>query len=240
MNSHIIKHPVSALKALAIFLGATLWFFILLFTLFPYLKAHYAWNPALYWFITGYFLFVPLFIYTIWSVRSEGAKSRKEILLALHVKTLTKKDWLYTIVGIVLAFVFTGLVFGASAFLNKQFGTPLLNAEPWFIEMHPFVGTERLLLLVWLPMFFFNIAGEELLWRGYIQARMPHKYSWLLNSVLWMCFHLPFGFDLMIMLLPVFLLFPYIFHKTKNTSVLILIHTIYNGPIFVLIALGLH
>jgi len=88
-------------------------------------------------------------------------------------------------------------------------------------------------------MFFFNIVGEEILWRGYIQARLQGKYSWLLCSFLWLLFHLPFGIDLMIMLIPVITIIPYIFYKTKNTLVGILIHGVYNGPLFVLVALGL-
>lgn len=105
------------------------------------------------------------------------------------------------------------------------------------MEMQPFEGHDRLLLLVWLPMFFFNIAGEEMLWRGYIQTRLAGKYAWLLFSVLWMMFYLPFGMDLMIMLIPVVLIIPYVYSKTGNTVTGIFIHGIYNGPIFMRVAL---
>lgn len=104
--------------------------------------------------------------------------------------------------------------------------------------MNPFQGTEKLLLLVWLPMFFFNIAGEEILWRGYIQTRLKGKYNWLLCSLLWLLFHLPFGLDLMIVLVPVVILIPYAFYKTQNTLVGIFIHGIFNGPMFIAVALG--
>jgi membrane protease YdiL (CAAX protease family) len=43
----------------------------------------------------------------------------------------------------------------------------------------------------------------------------------------------------MIMLLPIVVILPYAVHKTSNTSVGILIHALYNGPSFVLIATGL-
>jgi membrane protease YdiL (CAAX protease family) len=50
---------LSSINAVAVFLGFTVYFFILLFTLLPYLKNNYSTNSALYWFITGYFLFIP-------------------------------------------------------------------------------------------------------------------------------------------------------------------------------------
>jgi membrane protease YdiL (CAAX protease family) len=134
---------------------------------------------------------------------------------------------------------FTGLIFFASTLLNKYFGVRLLTTTPWFMEITPFSGIEKLLLLAWLPMFFFNIFGEEMLWRGYIQNRLRGKYSWLFCSLLWMIFHLPFGMDLMIMLIPVIVIIPYVFYKTQNTLVGVFIHGLYNGPVFILVAIGL-
>ena len=107
------------------------------------------------------------------------------------------------------------------------------------MEMQPFEGKEKLFLLIWLPMFFFNIVGEEILWRGYIQKRLRGEKSWLLCSFLWMLFHVPFGIDLMIMLIPVIIIIPYVFYKTQNSLTGIFIHGVYNGPLFILVSLGL-
>ncbi len=38
--------------------------------------------------------------------------------------------------------------------------------------------------------------------------------------------------------IPVILIIPYVYSKTKNTLTGIFIHGIYNGPIFILVALG--
>lgn len=230
---------LSLLKAIAIFIGFTVYFFFLLFTLLPFLKTNFLINPALYWFITGYFLFIPLFVFSIVAAKYEGNKEIKNFLHALNIKKFSRNDWLYSIVGLLLVFVFTGIIFGISSVLNKYCGIRLLSTTPWFMEMHPFQGTDKLLLLVWLPMFFFNIVGEEILWRGYIQTRLEVKNTWLICSLLWMFFHFPFGLDLMIMLIPVILIIPYVFSKTKNTLTGIFIHGIYNGPMFVLVALGI-
>lgn len=235
MQNKTITHT----KATGIFIGFTVYFFILLFTLLPYLKNNFLLNSALYWFITGYFLFIPLFLFAILAVKKEGNITIKNILQALNIRRLTKVDLIYSVAGLLLVFICTGIIFAVSFLLNKYFGIGMLSTTPWFMEMHPFQGSDKLLLLVWLPMFFFNIVGEEILWRGYIQTRLNGKYAWLFCSFLWLIFHLPFGIDLMIMLIPVIVIIPYVYSKTKNTVTGIFIHGIYNGPLFVMVSLGL-
>ena len=233
------KRTISVFKAAAIFIAATAYFFLLLYTLFPFLKSNYSLNPSLYWFITGYFLFIPLFLYAVVMVKREGNRSIAEILNALNINRLSNKDWIYAIIGTGATFLFTGAIYAISWLLNKYAGIRIINTTPWFMgEMRPFQGIERLLLLVWLTMFFFNIVGEELLWRGYIQNRMMRKSAWLTCSLLWAVFHIPFGLDIMIIALPALLIIPYIFSRRSNTLISIIIHGAYNGPIFVLIALG--
>lgn len=233
------KQKISIVKTISVFVLFTAYFYLLLFTLFPFLKSNFSLNPALYWFITGYFIFVPLFVCAILMVKIEGNKGIKQIAAGLNIKPFSKKEWLYSIGGLLLVFFFTGVIFGISILLTKYLGIRKISTTPWFMEMHPFKGSEKLLLLIWLPMFFFNIVGEELLWRGYIQTRLEGPYSWLLCSLLWLLFHLPFGFDLMIILTPIMLIVPYVYSKTQNSLTGVFIHGLYNGPIFVIIALGI-
>ncbi len=230
---------VSSLKAIVLFTLFTAYFFVLLYTLLPYLKANFTLNPALHWFITGYFLFIPMFLYSVAAAHKEGNSKVQSVLAALNVKCLSRKDLLFSVAGLVLVFLLTGIIFAVSSLLSRFYGIRELSTTPWFMEMNPFQGREKLLLLVWLPMFFFNIIGEELLWRGYIQTRLQGKYAWLLCSLLWLMFHLPFGIDLMIMLIPVTVIIPYVYAKTNNTLTGIFIHGIYNGPLFIMVALGL-
>ncbi len=229
---------ISPFKAAFIFTAATAYFYLLLFTLRPFLKSAFTMNPALCWFITGYFLFIPLFALALVLAGAEGNRKMKPIMAALNLRPFSKKDRLYSVTGLLLVLVFTALIFGVSSILNKRCGIRPLDTTPWFMEMRPFRGAEKLLLLVWLPMFFFNISCEELLWRGYIQKRLRGRYSWLLCSLLWLLFHLPFGLDLMIMLVPAILIIPYAFHRTRNTLVGIFIHGVYNGPLLVAVAMG--
>jgi len=227
--------PIEAALTFALF---TAYFYLLLFTLLPLLKANIVLHPALYWFVTGYFLFVPLLIYAARRVGSEGNRGPRQIMAALGIKPFSKRDWKYSIAGLLLGLLLTGMIFAVSLLLSRHLGWRPLSTTPWFMEMRPFAGVEKLLLLVWLPMFFFNIAGEELLWRGYIQSRLSGRHAWPLCSALWLLFHLPFGPGLMIMLLPVIIIIPYAFHKTRNTLVGIFIHGMFNGPMFVAIAMG--
>ena len=233
------KKKISVPTAAGIFGIATVYFYLLLFTLFPFLKSNFHFNPSLNWFITGYFLFIPLFLYAILMTKREGRKSRKEVFEGLAIKQMSKEDWQVAILGTILAFIFSGVIFGGATLLNKEFGVRMLNTTPWFMdEMQPYQGIEKLYLLIWLTMFFFNIVGEEILWRGYIQNRMEGKWSWLVCAILWTVFHLPFGFDIIVMAAPVLLIIPHIFAKRQNTTIGIFIHAVYNGPIFILIALG--
>jgi membrane protease YdiL (CAAX protease family) len=234
------KISISNFHAVAIFATATIYFYLISITLFPFLKGNFQFHASLHWFIFGYFLFIPLLIYPLVKVRKEGCRSFVEVLESLGIKRLTRKEWNYVFAGTTLIFLFTGLIFGGSALLHQQFGVRLLQTTPVFMEeMHPYEGWQKLYLLIWLPMFFFNIVGEEAIWRGYIQNRMSGRYSWVICAFLWAAFHLPFGLDMIIMASPALIIVPYIFGKTRNTTVGIAIHGIYNGPIFVLISLGI-
>lgn len=232
---------LSIVQAGTIFLLFTAWFYLLVLILIPFLKTNWDLNPALHWFITGYFLFIPLFVTAIWGVVREGANSLSSVLSSLRLKRLTRNDWIIAFSVTLIIFVLNGAIMGISMLLHKTAGTALLETTPPFMKFEPFAGREKLLLLIWLPMFVFNILGEELLWRGYIQTRMRsrEKQLWPLLSLFWLIFHLPFGLGLMIMLLPCMILLPWAVYKTQNAWVGVIIHGVYNGPMFVLISLGI-
>jgi membrane protease YdiL (CAAX protease family) len=209
----------------------------------PYLNSTVGMHAAMSWFITGFLIFIPLFSAAIAFAKKEGnAESFKALAERLRLKKFTKKDWAWAMVGLVAIFVFTGLIMGISLILSKKFGIPALKTTPDFMEFEPFKAGERWMLLVWVSMFFFNIVGEEIFWRGYIMPRQElanGKYAWLFNSVLWGVFHISFGRDLLIIALPALIILPYAVYKTKNTAVGIFIHGLFNGPMFVLVSLGI-
>ena len=183
-----------------------LYFWLLTNYLTPYLNNTSGMHAAMSWFITGFFIFIPLFCAAYVFAKKEGsAGSFKALLKRLRLKKLTQKDWAWAIGGLVATFVFTGLIMGISLLLSKTFGIPALQATPDFMEFEPFKASERWMLLIWLFMFFFNIVGEEIYWRGYIlprQERANPKLAWLINSALWGVFHISFGRDLFIIARP--------------------------------------
>ncbi len=233
------KQNISIIIAIIIFTIFTAHFYFLIQFFLPLLKKVLSIHTSVYWYLTGYLLFIPIFLLAVILCRKEGFKSFGEILTALNIKKFTKKDFKYAVISLILCFVFSGVIFLISKLLHINFGFKELNFSADFLEFTPYVGTEKLFLFIWIPMWFFNIVGEEILWRGYIQNRLKGKYSWLIISILWLIFHLPFGIGMVIMLIPICIILPYTFSKTKNTLVGIFIHALFNGPIFVVISLGL-
>ena len=115
-----------------------------------------------------------------------------------------------------------------------------LDATPFFFQNMPLSGEHRWLLLVWPAFFFFNIFGEELLWRGYILPRQESatRWAWLLHATFWAAWHLPMGIDLVIASLPILFILPAIVQLRKNTSLAIVVHTVFGGFGFLMLALG--
>jgi membrane protease YdiL (CAAX protease family) len=199
-------------------------------------------HPALSWFIGGLLIFGLLYIAALVLTRQEGYTSTRDILNRLRVKKMTGRDWKYTLVSLLIIFILTGLIMGISIFLHVRFGLPEPETTPAFMEFEPLTGSNRFLLLIWLVMFYLNIMGEELMWRGYILPRQELAFgqnAWLVNAGLWLIFHLCFGWQLMLLTTPVLFILPYAVQKTQNTTVGILLHAIVNGPAFILISLGI-
>ncbi len=97
------------------------------------------------------------------------------------------------------------------------------------------------LILFWLVWLFFNIFGEEFMWRGYMLPRMEltyGKWAWLVNGLLW-CFLLhAFMSFYFIAMLPLCLLTPWLAQKTKNTWPAFLVHLFGNMMMLFVIVPG--
>jgi len=98
------------------------------------------------------------------------------------------------------------------------------------------------ILYLWPVFFFFNIFGEEFLWRGYIQPRqelLNKKGTWLVHGLLWAFWHLPMGLDLIFASLPIFFILPAVVQIRKNTTIAIIIHSVFGAFGFLSLALGM-
>jgi len=229
--------PLSAAGSLAYFGIPAVFFFLITKFLTPALILKGI-HPALSWFISGSLVFIPLFLLAVFLTKKDGYP---DLWQRLNLKKMTLRDTIWAFSSLVIILLLTGLIMLISEFFYRNSGYNLLKTTPDFIQFSTLKGKEQYYLFAWLIMFFFNISGEELLWRGYLLPRQEVKspgYGWIMNSALWIIFHFCFGTDLMIILLPCLIILPYAVYKTGNTWVGIIIHALYNGPIFLLITTG--
>jgi membrane protease YdiL (CAAX protease family) len=190
-----------------------------------------------YFISVGLFVLAPMFFGAIYLTAKE-VKSNKlsAIFERMRIKRLSKTDLLWTIAGfIVLSFL---------SFLIAKLLLPVFNidATPFFFKNMPLNDNYFWILYVWPLFFFFNIFGEEFLWRGYIQPRqelLNKKYTWLVHGSLWAFWHLPMGLDLIISAIPILFLLPVIVQIRKNTTISIIIHFIFGAFGFLALALDL-
>jgi len=242
----MLRNKIKAmpLKFAILYFGIpSLYFWLLTKYLTPYLNHNIGLHAAMSWFITGLCIFIPLFLAAYIFAKKEGnAGSIKELFERLRLRKFKKNDWFWAVGGLLAVLVFTGIIMGVSELLAKKFGLSPLQTNPDFLDFEPFGQGERWMLLVWLGMFFFNIVGEEIFWRGYMLPRQEIadvKHAWIINSIFWGVFHRSFGWQLLSILIPTLVILPYAVYKTKNTLVGIFIHGVFNGPMFILVSLGI-
>ena len=87
-------------------------------------------------------------------------------------------------------------------------------------------------------LYFFNVVGEEFLWRGYLFPRqeLQHgRYTWIIHGLLWTMFHLFAPYNA-IMVLPGALFMSYVVQRTQNNTIFLISHAVLNGiPLVMLI-----
>jgi membrane protease YdiL (CAAX protease family) len=189
-----------------------------------------------YFLSVGLLVLVPMFFGAIYLTVKE-IKSRKliDIFDRLRIKKLSPVDIIWTVGG----FIFLSLF----SFLIAKLILPIFNidASPFFFKNMPLNNKYFWILYVWPIFFFFNIFGEEFLWRGYIQPRqelLNKKLTWFVHGLFWAFWHLPMGLDLIFSASPIFFILPAIVQIRKNTSISIVIHFVFGAFGFLALALG--
>lgn len=200
-------------------------------------------TPMIAWFINGGVVFIILFSTAIILLKREQKKLTFKVFKdKLNLRPLSKRDLIWTLIGILIISVFSMLIMKGLTKLSELYPDKISSSfSPPFLEFLVLDKSQYWIFLVWIPFFFFNIFGEELLWRGFILPRQKlnsETANWTLNSLGWLLFHVAFGWKLVVLLLPILLINPFIVQKTKNTWTGILIHGLVNGSGFLLITLG--
>ena len=227
------------LLSMLIYVPAAILMFVLTKYLIPYLSEKTGMETILFWFIVAAFgFFLPMVILAVIFLKKEGfALTLKTWKERLRFRKITKNDLLWTFSGILAVLTFSVLIMkGLEMFAGK------FDTSPSFMSFEPLSSGRYWILLVWLPYWILNIMGEEIFWRGIMMPRQEvsfGKYTWIIHGFGWGLFHIAFGWQLLITLIPIIFIQSYVVQKTKNSWTGVIMHGGINGPSFIAIALGL-
>jgi membrane protease YdiL (CAAX protease family) len=231
--------PIGWGATIAIFAaaGALLW--IVTHWAIPALSAATGIEPILAWFILGGLgVFAPLLVAALLLLRGEALDDVQIWRKRLRFRPMRAADWVWALGALVAI----GALSSAIQFvaLPRLFGHAQLG--PSFLSLAPLTPGRYWILAAWLPFWVLNILGEEILWRGVILPRQEAAmgaHAWLANATGWTLFHLAFGLQLLLVLLPILFILPWVAQRRQSSWVAVVIHAGLNGPGFVAVAFGL-
>ncbi|UCD83273.1 MAG: CPBP family intramembrane metalloprotease [Deltaproteobacteria bacterium] len=188
------------------------------------------------WFVAGGAVFVGLFVTALSTLRYERERN---FWIAIkdrcRFRRLDQQGVALTVGACVVVLILTGVIHSALSYLFPGF-----SPHPPFLKMDPLIPGERWVLLAWIPMFVFNIFGEELFWHGCLLPRNERsfgRWAWIVNGFGWFLFHIPFGCWILVIASPIIFIETWAIQRSKNTWVGVIIHAVINGPAFIFIAL---
>ena len=204
----------------------------------PYLNREFKNLPIeiIYFICVGVIVLIPMFCGAIYlTIKEIDSVEIKDILFRMRIKKLSARDLTWTISGFI--------ILSLASFIIAKILLPIFNidASPFFFKNMPLGNKYFWIIYVWPVFFFFNIFGEEFLWRGYIQPRqelLNKNWTWLVHGILWALFHLPMGINLVLSAVPIFFILPGIVQIRKNTTISIIIHFIFGAFGFLALAFG--
>jgi membrane protease YdiL (CAAX protease family) len=227
------------LGSFAIYIPAAVLMYCLTKYLIPHLSKITGQETILFWFIVaGLGIFTPLIITAIMILNFEGYKiSMTTWTKRLRFRKITQKDLVWCLAGLILVGLFSGVIMKILELMVDKF-----DHSPAFMSFEPLTKGRYWLLLIWFPYWILNILGEEFLWRGVMLPRQEiafGKYAWLIHGFGWGLFHIAFGWQLLITLIPLIFIQSFIVQKTKNSWIGVIMHGGLNGPSFIAICFGL-
>ena len=176
---------------------------------------------------TIFLTLVPFFLIALLAYRLEQKEfSWQGLKKRFRLNKMDKKTWLWFLGGIVVLLLLSAIVKTMMEWIGSATGLFVYHSSPAEVGHRALMWNEWWLLLIYPVFFFFNIFGEEFLWRGYILPRqeLTHKkWAWVVNGALLTMVHVPLGLAVVSML-PLMFITPYLTQKTKNTWVAICIH----------------
>jgi membrane protease YdiL (CAAX protease family) len=231
--------PMGFWKSLAFFGIPTLLLYVATHRGVPTLSQAIGLPIVVSWFACGGTLvFLPLFVAAFVFYWTEGNPWQTATIVARF--RLSQLSW-HTLSWTGLGVLGIGILTYATVAVGQAI-IPGFSAQPSFMSMPPLTSNDYWILAAWLPLFFFNIFGEGLFWRGYIFPRQElafGQYTWFVHGCFWWMFHLPLGGALLVTLIPIIFITSFVVQKTKSTWSDIIIHSLINGSGFLLVAFGI-
>ena len=239
MNKETELKKLGLSGSFAIYIPAAILMYCLTKYLIPYLSETTGQEAILFWFIVaGIGIFIPLIITAILILRAEGYPVSKNTWIErLRFRKITKRDMIWCVLGIIAVGIFSGIIMKGLELVIGKF-----DHSPAFMSFESLTKGRYWLLLVWFPYWILNILGEEFIWRGVMLPRQEitfGKYAWVIHGFGWGLFHIAFGWQLLITLIPLIFIQSYVVQKTKNSWIGVIMHGGLNGPSFIAISFGL-
>jgi membrane protease YdiL (CAAX protease family) len=227
--------PLGWMQTLAIFGAGGLLLFVGTHVLIPLLNDTTGIEPVLSWFIVGGIgVFAPLLMVARQLLRRETKSTAWTV--RLRFRRMNRADYGWAIGALAIIGVLSTAIQAAA---NAVFGG--VRLQPSFMAFDQLSPERYWILAVWLPFWILNILGEEILWRGVLLPRQEvalGNRAWLANALGWGVFHFAFGWQLVLILLPILVILPYVVQRRQNTWVAVIIHAGLNGPGFLAVACG--
>lgn len=195
--------------------------------------------------------FTAIFIYPLENRSFKGFKNR------YRITRINAKDVLWGIGISLIGMMAMGILSNVTVKLITEGIIKVPNNLPLLMDPNPVLNRANLsrfvggdisgdwsIIFAYAIMLFFNIFGEELLWRGYILPRQEKAFgnkAWIIHGILWTLFHSFKWWD-MLGMLPICLLTGYIAQKRKSIWPGVIAHSITNSMglfLFIAAVLGL-
>mgnify|MGYP004702340265 CR=1 FL=1 len=239
MKEEIRIKKLGLAGSFAIYIPAAILMYVMTQYMIPFLSEVTGQEIILFWFIVGGLgIFTPLILTGMAVLKYEGYRltisTWKDRLRFRH---FTYRDLIWSLAGLILAGALSGLIMKGVELLIGEF-----SHSPAFMSFEPLSKGRYWLLLVWIPYWVLNILGEEFLWRGVMLPRQElafGKHAWLIHGAGWGMFHIAFGWQMLLTLVPLVFILSWVVQKTKNSWVGVIMHAGLNGPAFIAISLGL-
>jgi len=187
-------------------------------------------RPQVAWFCAATPVFAAMVGISAVALWAEGVAAWGPSLTErLRLRRITRRDLGLCTMALAFTVVLTTLLLGLGfeptpAFLRPE---PLGADAPWILGM-------------WLPFFFINVGGEELLWRGVLLPRQELAFgdrAWFVHALCWLLFHVAFGVPMMVVVAPLIFAQSWACQRSGNMSVGLALHGLVNGAGFVTITL---